>query len=132
MERWLAVADLYFGYELSQRAAGRLVPLWGKTSIEERLAELLPDYRPRRLIIVGDLMRDEASAEAAIALLSRLRERREVITLAGNHDQLVADAIAFVPRWGRHRILFFSTEIPRRMRPPGASKSSATITRPQA
>ncbi|MEP6698728.1 MAG: hypothetical protein ABJB09_03270 [Verrucomicrobiota bacterium] len=28
-ERWLAVADLHFGYELSQRAAGWLVPLWG-------------------------------------------------------------------------------------------------------
>ncbi len=26
-QRWLAVADLHFGYELSQRAAGRLVPL---------------------------------------------------------------------------------------------------------
>ncbi len=29
VERWLAVADLHFGYELSQRAAGRLMPLWG-------------------------------------------------------------------------------------------------------
>ena len=28
-ERWLAVADLHFGYELSQRAAGRLVPMGG-------------------------------------------------------------------------------------------------------
>jgi uncharacterized protein len=43
-ERWLAMADLHFGYELSQRAAGRLVPLWGMTSVEERLAELLADY----------------------------------------------------------------------------------------
>ena len=40
-QRWLAVADLHFGYELSQRAAGRLVPLWGMTSVEERLKELL-------------------------------------------------------------------------------------------
>ena len=36
-ERWLAVADLHFGYELSQRAAGRLVPLWGMASVSERL-----------------------------------------------------------------------------------------------
>ena len=28
-QRWLAVADLHFGYELSQRAAGRLMPMWG-------------------------------------------------------------------------------------------------------
>src|SRR5690242_5237687 len=61
IERWLAVADLHFGYELSQRAAGRLVPLWGMVSIEERLVELLAEYRPRRLIILGDLVHDRAS-----------------------------------------------------------------------
>lgn len=27
-ERWLAVADLHFGYKLSQRVTGRLVPFW--------------------------------------------------------------------------------------------------------
>ncbi len=39
-QRWLAVADLHFGYELSQRAAGRLMPMWGMASVEERLHEL--------------------------------------------------------------------------------------------
>ena len=34
-ERWLAVADLHFGYELSQRAAGNLFPLWGMQTIED-------------------------------------------------------------------------------------------------
>src|SRR5690348_3926550 len=33
-EKWLAVADLHFGFELSQRMAGNLVPLWGMQSIE--------------------------------------------------------------------------------------------------
>jgi hypothetical protein len=55
---WLAVADLHFGYELSQRAAGNLFPLWGMQTIEARLNELLADYKPRRLIILGDLGRD--------------------------------------------------------------------------
>ena len=47
-ERWLAVADLHFGYEISQRAAGRLVPLWGMSSIAERLLHLVDEYRPSR------------------------------------------------------------------------------------
>ena len=34
---WLTVADLHFGYELSQRAAGNLFPLWGMRTIETRL-----------------------------------------------------------------------------------------------
>src|SRR5262245_44525515 len=62
----LAVADLHYGYELSQRAAGRLVPLWGMDSIEERLAGLLDEYHPRHLIIVGDLVHDRASTTAAM------------------------------------------------------------------
>jgi DNA ligase-associated metallophosphoesterase len=98
-ERWLAVADLHFGYELSQRAAGRLMPLWGMTSIEERLVELLVEYQPRQLIIVGDLVHNKASSAAAKQLLARLRKRCEVTALAGNHDRHVAHAIEFAPRW---------------------------------
>jgi uncharacterized protein len=98
-ERWLAVADLHFGYELSQRAAGRLVPLWGMASIEERLVELLVEYRPQRLIIVGDLVHDQTSSALALGLLARLREHCEVVALAGNHDRHVARAIEFAPRW---------------------------------
>src|SRR5437763_14742935 len=52
-ENWLAVADLHFGFELSQRAAGRLVPFWGMESIETRLRELLCDYRPATLILLA-------------------------------------------------------------------------------
>jgi DNA ligase-associated metallophosphoesterase len=98
-ERWLAVADLHFGYELSQRAAGRLVPLWGMTSIEHRLLELVADYQPRQLVIVGDLVHDGASTTAAKALLNRLRDRCEVVVLAGNHDRHAASAIQFGTRW---------------------------------
>jgi metallophosphoesterase superfamily enzyme len=98
-ERWLAVADLHFGYELSQRAAGRLVPLWGMTSIEQRLEDLLRDYRPRRLIIVGDLVHDRASLGPAQALLAQLRKHCEVVVLAGNHDRYVANVIQFGTRW---------------------------------
>src|SRR5881394_2581343 len=54
-ERWLAVADVHFGYELSQRAAGALVPLWGMATISERLSELVKEYSPQCLIVLGDL-----------------------------------------------------------------------------
>jgi DNA ligase-associated metallophosphoesterase len=105
-ERWLALADLHFGYELSQRAAGRLVPLWGTTSIEDRLADLLDEYQPRQLIIVGDLVHDAAAAAAASELLDRLRRRCEVITLAGNHDRHVAPTIEFAPHWETPEFVF--------------------------
>jgi uncharacterized protein len=85
-EKWLAVADLHFGFELSQRVAGNLFPLWGMQSIEARLAELLRDYQPSKLILVGDLVHDRSGAHAFFALMTRLREWTEVILIAGNHD----------------------------------------------
>src|ERR1700745_3079441 len=58
-ESWLAIADVHFGYELSQRAAGRLVPLWGMTTISDRLEALMNEYEPERVIILGDLVHDK-------------------------------------------------------------------------
>jgi uncharacterized protein len=85
-ENWLAVADLHFGFELSQRAAGRLVPLWGMESIESRLRELLQDYRPATLILLGDLVHDKSAACEFFSLVTRLREHCDLVLLAGNHD----------------------------------------------
>ncbi|HMJ05004.1 MAG TPA: metallophosphoesterase [Chthoniobacterales bacterium] len=98
-QRWLAVADLHFGYELSQRAAGRLLPLWGMNSIEQRLLDLLADYRPRRLLILGDLVHDRAAAAPARELLARLGAECETIVLAGNHDRALAGAITMAHSW---------------------------------
>ena len=86
-ERWLAVADLHFGYELSQRAAGRLVPMWGMATIAERLAELVNQYEPSRLIILGDLVHDKTAARDAAKLLRGFAEQSDVIVVAGNHDR---------------------------------------------
>ncbi len=86
-ERWLAVADVHFGYELSQRAAGALFPLWGMDSVETRLGALVDDYRPERLIIAGDFVHDRTAREPALALLARLRARCAVVLVAGNHDR---------------------------------------------
>lgn len=85
-ERWLAAADLHFGFELSQRMAGNLFPFWGMPSIEARLCELLREYRPSKLILVGDLVHDKSGAREFFSLIRRLRELTEIILIAGNHD----------------------------------------------
>ena len=105
-QRWLAVADLHFGYELSQRAAGRLVPLWGMTSVEARLRELLADYQPRRLIIVGDLVHDRAAAGEARKLIERLGDLCETIVLAGNHDRHLGASMPLLDSWQSGRFYF--------------------------
>jgi metallophosphoesterase superfamily enzyme len=86
-QRWLAVADLHFGYELSQRAAGNLFPIWGMQTIEARLSELLGDYKPAALLLLGDLVHDAAGATAFFSLVARLRQHCEIMLIAGNHDR---------------------------------------------
>jgi uncharacterized protein len=91
-QRWLAVADLHYGYELSQRAAGNLFPLWGMQSIEERLLDLLRDHQPAHLILLGDLVHDRAAADEFFLLIGRLRNSCDIVLVAGNHDRHLTDA----------------------------------------
>ncbi|HEX8899267.1 MAG TPA: metallophosphoesterase, partial [Chthoniobacterales bacterium] len=105
-ERWLAVADLHFGYELSQRAAGRLVPLWGMATIAERLTELVNEYVPRRLIILGDLVHDKAAGREAAQLLHDFVARCEVVVVAGNHDRQLRGHVEMLDSFQTARFLF--------------------------
>ena len=105
-EGWMAVADLHFGYELSQRAAGRLVPMWGMHSIEARLRQLLDEYQPRRLIILGDLVHDRAAAAEASAFLARLEKSCELIVISGNHDRNLGPKIDMSESWQSARFHF--------------------------
>jgi DNA ligase-associated metallophosphoesterase len=105
-EKWLAVADLHFGYELSQRAAGNLYPLWGMDASDARLIALLQDYEPERLIILGDLVHDRAASDEAQALLKRARKLCEVIVIAGNHDRQLGKKFEFVDSWQTRRFYF--------------------------
>lgn len=98
-QRWLAVADLHFGYELSQRAAGRLMPMWGMTSVEARLMELIADYQPRHLVIVGDVVHDRTAAAEAGKLIERLAKFSELILLAGNHDRQLGAVLRLRESW---------------------------------
>src|SRR5436305_13864137 len=89
-EKWLAVADLHFGYEISQRAAGHLVPMWGMATTRERLLTLLNEYEPRKLLIVGDLVHDATPWAATRDLLTALAAKCETVVIAGNHDRHIA------------------------------------------
>ena len=105
-EKWLAVADLHFGYEVSQRAAGRLMPMWGMKSVRERLLALLADYQPRHFVIVGDLVHDRAASSDAQRLLTELGTHCELIALAGNHDRQLAGTIDLRDSWQTERFHF--------------------------
>ena len=105
-ERWLAVADVHFGYELSQRAVGAMFPAWGMDTVEARLHALLTDYGPAWLVVVGDFVHDRAARPVALRLLAALRERTQVILVAGNHDRRAFSAAEMLPCWTTERFCF--------------------------
>lgn len=94
VESWLAVADLHYGYELSLQAAGALFPMWGMGEIESRLQSLLDDYRPRTLLVLGDLVHSAAATQAFLKWETHLRDCvEEVILIRGNHDRRLRNVV---------------------------------------
>lgn len=83
--RTLAVADLHWGYSISHRASGNLLPVWGDEEIERRLLELIADYSPEEMLWVGDSVHDLAGCETAEQFIKRCDVR--ILVLNGNHDR---------------------------------------------
>lgn len=85
--RALIVADVHWGYAVSQRRAGRLLPQWGDEAIQERLDALVRHYRPALLVVAGDVVHAPAGAGAARTGLASLPDGLEIVCVGGNHDR---------------------------------------------
>lgn len=85
---WMALADLHYGYELNRNRDGALLPRWGMGECLATLLALIRDHRPRRLILVGDIMDGGGSVTQTGAFLDDLRlQVHELILIEGNHDR---------------------------------------------
>jgi metallophosphoesterase superfamily enzyme len=73
--------------------------MWGMASIRDRLLQLVEEYRPARLVILGDLVHDRTAVVEARTLLEQLRQVCEPIVVAGNHDRHVRGRIEFLDSW---------------------------------
>ncbi len=109
----LAVADLHLGYAWTHRARGQILPLSAPDQTLPRLHALLNDYRPQKLVLLGDIVHgvvpvEEMQAELR-AVLAALRGRVEVTLIAGNHDRqlarLLGEPIPLEHRAGPHLLV---------------------------
>ena len=82
--RILVVADLHWGYVMSHRAQGNLLPAWGDADIKRRLESLVIEYQPAEMIWLGDSLHTLAGAEMAESFL-RVSDF-PITVIAGNHD----------------------------------------------
>lgn len=96
--RILVVADLHWGYVMSHRAQGNLLPAWGDADITRRLDALIADYSPAEMIWLGDSLHTLAGADAANVFLRKVTF--PITVVAGNHDARwkVAKDVAAVGR----------------------------------
>ncbi|MCB1202856.1 MAG: metallophosphoesterase [Verrucomicrobiae bacterium] len=106
--RWLAVADLHFGYEANRRREGALWPLWGMESIAARLENLVRDWQPETVILAGDIVDGSAAPDQAIAWIGALGQLGpRLILVEGNHDRgPVRKAFDWVTSWQFGDIVF--------------------------
>jgi metallophosphoesterase superfamily enzyme len=82
--RILVVADLHWGYAVSHRVHGNLLPAWGDADIAQRLNSLVADYDPSEMIWLGDSLHTLAGPDAASEFLNA--SPVPVTIVSGNHD----------------------------------------------
>jgi uncharacterized protein len=99
----VVVGDLHWGYAVSHRAAGNLLPIWGDEIVAQSLRSLLNDYRPREMIWLGDCLHALAGKTSAEAFLQELTRSEVTVTiLCGNHDRRWSRPTERVLRRGRY------------------------------
>ncbi len=90
-ENALLVADLHLGKASLLRQAGTALPPGTTTEGLARLSSLIADYRPQRLLILGDLVHGtESHAAPWLEIFAAWREAHpalELLLISGNHDK---------------------------------------------
>jgi uncharacterized protein len=86
---WMVISDVHFGFELNRaRRVAQAQPEWGMATTQSRLLTLLEDYKPRTLILNGDIMDGGGSVRETERLLATLRECvADLVLVEGNHDR---------------------------------------------
>lgn len=86
----LVVADLHLGKATHFRRHGMPVPAYVQDETLEKLSGLLLDFRPRRLLMLGDLFHSDYNDEWEDFgdLVLGFREQTAFELVPGNHDRL--------------------------------------------
>jgi uncharacterized protein len=103
-ESAVLLADLHLGYGWAQRRRGELGPIEDEQT-PARIAALLDELKPRRVVLLGDIVHAPRPAAAEYELVSRtllnIETRAELTLVRGNHDRGLERDFArlMVERW---------------------------------
>ncbi len=92
-QRALVAADLHLGYAWAHRHAGQLLPISAPDDTIGRLTELISEYEPQQLVLLGDIVHRAVPVPAIreeLQSLAALCDSVQVRWIAGNHDRNLA------------------------------------------
>lgn len=97
-ERTLLVSDLHLEKASAFASGGQMLPPYDSLATLDEVAALVAQYRPQRIVSLGDNFHDDAgevrlAADAAI-LLTQLVAQTDWMWITGNHDRNLE------ARWG--------------------------------
>jgi putative SbcD/Mre11-related phosphoesterase len=118
--RTAVVADLHLGYGQARRRGGEAVPEFDMEEALAALGSLVASQDVRRLVVAGDLVESDRSAEAVTDFLDWLRGARVELVgfVLGNHDRRLMAGAASPPtceggvRLGRWRVCHGDAPLP--------------------
>ena len=92
----LVISDLHLGYVYNQNKKGIIVPV--SKQAEEDLLELVKEYKPRRVIIVGDFKDEIFGSSHPLAgrvwnFLQRILKLTRLTLIKGNHDGKIEELL---------------------------------------
>jgi uncharacterized protein len=97
-ERTLLVSDLHLEKASAFASTGQMLPPYDSLSTLEEIAALVAQYRPERIVSLGDNFHDDAGevrlAASAASLLQQLVAQTDWVWITGNHDRNLE------ARWG--------------------------------
>lgn len=95
----VVLGDLHLGYESALEEEGMYIPRMNTESIRDAINEILSEYEPKRVVLLGDIKHDfkrskrEARAEVT-RIIELLREAADVIVIKGNHDNFLQNILS--------------------------------------
>ncbi len=95
----VVLGDLHLGYESALEEEGMYIPRMNTQSIRDAINEILSEYEPRRVVLLGDIKHDfkrskREAREEVRKIVDLLLEAADVIVVKGNHDNFLQNILS--------------------------------------
>jgi len=93
------LGDLHLGYESALEEEGMYIPRINTESIRDALNNVLSEYEPKRMVLLGDIKHDfkRSKRDARIEvrkIMDLLTEALDVVVVKGNHDNFLQNILS--------------------------------------